>query len=33
VQLGEKKDAVLAREKLSHYLAEMIATKAEGKNV
>jgi hypothetical protein len=32
VQLGEKQDVVSARDKLSHYRAEMIATKAEGKN-
>jgi hypothetical protein len=33
VQLGEKQDAVSAREKLSHYTDKMIATKAKGKNV
>jgi hypothetical protein len=31
VQLGEELDAILAREQLIHYTAEMIATKAEGK--
>jgi hypothetical protein len=33
VQLGEELDAILAREQLIHYPAEMIATKAKGKNV
>jgi hypothetical protein len=33
VQVGEELDAILAREQLIHYLAEMIATKAKGKNV
>jgi hypothetical protein len=31
VQLGEKQDAVSAREKLSHYTAKMIASKAKAK--
>jgi hypothetical protein len=33
VQLGEELDAILAREHLIHYTADMIATKAKGKNV
>jgi hypothetical protein len=33
VQLGEELDAIFAREQLIHYTADMIATKAKGKNV
>jgi hypothetical protein len=33
VQLGEELDAILARQQLIHYAAEMIATKAKEKNV
>jgi hypothetical protein len=33
VQLGEELDAILAREQMIHYTAEIIATKAKGKNV
>jgi hypothetical protein len=33
VLLGEELDAILVREQLIHYTAEMIATKAKGKNV
>jgi hypothetical protein len=31
--VGEELDAILTREQLIHYTAEMIATKAKGKNV
>jgi hypothetical protein len=33
MQLGEELDAILAREQLIHNTAEIIATKAKGKNV
>jgi hypothetical protein len=33
VQLGDELDAILTREQLIHYTADMIATKAKGKNV
>jgi hypothetical protein len=33
VQLGEELDVILAREQLIPYAADMIETKAKGKNV
>jgi hypothetical protein len=32
MHLGEELDVILAREQFIHYMAEMMATKAEGKN-